>query len=247
MSKYRKNCRVLTSMCGRDGKMTIPQIFSAFMDIATEHAEILGIGYTELTPRHLFWITSKSRVHLIRAPRLLEEIVIETWPETPGALRCNRDYRILSGEDVLAEGKTEWTVFDLAASRVVPTAEFYPKGFETIEETVLPEGFDRIRDTFTDTEPFASYRVRSVDIDLGGHMNNVAYISAMAGCFSAEEWSRLRIRDVEVIYRAQTFENETLYFYRSEQEGVIDIKAAKEDGTAAALFRISGASGEASE
>ena len=153
--KFSKKCRVLASMCGNDGRMTFPQIFTAFMDIATEHAEVLGIGYSDLTPRQLFWITSKSKVRLYRSPMILEEIVIETWPERPGALRCNRDYRILSGEEVLAEGKTEWTVFDLRASRVMPTAEIYPADLIPIEDVVLPEGFSRFRDKFEDQEPFA--------------------------------------------------------------------------------------------
>ena len=39
------------SICDYSGKMGIPGIFDLFQDIATEHAEMIGVGFEDMKKR----------------------------------------------------------------------------------------------------------------------------------------------------------------------------------------------------
>ena len=90
---------------------------------------------------------------------------------------------------------------------------------------------------FSDAEALGVYMVRSTDIDLGGHMNNAAYISAFASLFSTDEWNSMSIREIDAVYRAQCFEKEELTALRVRKEDCFDVCFRKPDGTIAFLLR----------
>jgi len=132
--------------------------------------------------------------------------------------------------------------------RPVKVEEVYPEGLELLKEEVLPEPFTKISEDFKGCRKLGDYRIRSVDIDLGGHMNNVAYIMAMFGMLSSEEITSMSISDIEVCYRRSCYENETLEFYirptgqeteGTEQSRSWEIGALRNDGKAAFLSRLS--------
>ncbi len=78
--------------------------------------------------------------------------------------------------------------------------ELYPEGFVAHPEIAIEEPFVKFDRDF-EGEAFAKYRVRSTDIDFGGHMNNIAYIRDIAGAFSAKEWSAMNIKEMEIYYK----------------------------------------------
>jgi len=58
----------------------------------------------------------------------------------------------------------------------------------------------RFHEKFEDADLFSHYAVRSTDIDLGHHMNNVAYVRLLLDCFSAKELASGNIQSVELHY-----------------------------------------------
>ncbi len=226
-------------MCDSSAKLGIPDTFALFMDAATEHACALGCGLDTLGQRGLFWLTVRTRVRFFRRAHMLERVTLSTWPETPGKLRTNRDYRIEQGGELLAAGKTEWTVLDRNTGRLHPLEDVFTPGLEFGSEAVWTEPFTRMRDEPMET--FARYTVRSTDIDLGGHMNNVAYLRALAGAFTCEAWQALHIRELEIAYRASCFEGDTLLWQkRADPDGSLSLRAALEEGKTIALLRMQG-------
>ena len=221
--------RIPASACDHHARLSIPDTFAAFMDIATVHAEMLGVGADAMAARSLFWLTVRTRVRFLSRPKMGEEVLLETWPEKPARLRCNRCYRLRRGEEILALGKTEWAIMDMNTGTLHPAGDVFPADLDFREEPILPEPFLRIPDTFSDA-PFASYTVRSVDIDLGQHMNNVAYVRSMLGAFSNRELEELKIREVELSYRSSCYEGDKLLWQRRLTEEGLQLRAALEDG-----------------
>ena len=117
---------VRASQCDAAGKLGIPAVFALFMDMATEHADALGIGLRELGKRGLFWLAVRTRVRLYRRPAMLEKVQAATWPEKPGRIRCNRDYTVAAGDELLAQGRTEWAVIHPETGKLVSAGEIYP-------------------------------------------------------------------------------------------------------------------------
>lgn len=220
----KRELTVDPGVCDFSGALGIPDTFGICMDLAASHAASLGIGMWDLAARHLFWLTVKTRVHFLRRPRMCETITGETWPEPADKIRCNRDYRLLSGDEVLAIGKTEWAVVNTETGKLQSAAEIYPEGLEMRADVVWDEPFARLRDDFDGVPVFARHTVASTDIDVGGHMNNVAYVRALVGAFSSREWKELGVRDLEIHFKASCFEGQTIDMQRRECLGGLEIR-----------------------
>ena len=72
-----------------------------------------------------------------------------------------------------------------------------------------------------DWEVLGTYHVLSTDIDIGGHMNNCAYIRALQSFFTTEEWTAIRPSVFEIHYRKPSFEQETLLFRQMKKEKTV--------------------------
>ena len=116
-AQLSRELTILPSVCDAQLKLSIPDLFAQFMDVATLHAEALGVGANALVSRGISWITVKTKVHILRRPRLMETVTFSTRPLVPEKVRAIREYRLEKDGELLAEGKTEWAVIDLATGR----------------------------------------------------------------------------------------------------------------------------------
>ena len=234
---YERALTVLPSMCDAEGKLGVPQTFALFMDLATEHAELLGVGMGGLMKQGLFWLTVRTCIRFYRRPAMVETVTARTWPETPERSRCNRDYAILRGDRIIVAGKTEWMIMNLKTNRLHPVDGVFPADLEILEDKVLPEPFARMTDDFDGADSLGSYTVRSTDIDLGGHMNNAAYARAIAGAFTSEEWQSMRVSEMEIAFRTPCYEGSALQMQRRRTPEGVEVRLSCE-GKTVALARI---------
>ena len=230
---YQKHTQVELSRCAGDSRLSVPAVFEAFQDIAVEHAERLGLGAEAMTKRGLFWITAKTKVRIYRRPKLLSPITVETWPCLPGPVRADRCYRILQGEECVAEGRTEWAVIEIPEMRVHRLTDFYPEGMKLSDVVLLPDHFRRVSEDTSDCIEKPALTVRSVDIDLGGHMNNIAYIRELLSTYTTKELREMDIKGMEVCFKHPCYEGEVLHVYERKTESGREILLKKEDGTPA--------------
>lgn len=234
--KLQRTFLTAPDQCGMTGRLSPLAPFTIFQALASEHAEQIGVGFAAMEKRHEFWLTVHTRVEFDAQAGLLEELTGETWPEAcePGTLRCYRSYRLRRGQTVIARGRTQWAILG-PEGRVVPFgASGFPERFPFPAETAIDRLPQRFRDDFTDADVCFSYRVRSTDIDLGRHMNNVAYVRVLLGCLTAAELDA-GLTAMEVHYAAPCLENELLTVCCKREGGRLRLAVKKEDGRHAAL------------
>lgn len=235
---FEQTITVGPSLCDAAGLLSYHDAFGVCMDVAATHAQALGCGIYDLSPRGLFWITVKTQLSFFERPRMMERVTLRTWPEAPGKLRGNRSYEMRRGEHLLISGKTEWAVMQMQTKQLVFLSDVYPPELTFLPDSASPAPFARIPDEFDGCAPFASYTVRSTDIDVGGHMNNAAYLRAVFGAFSNEALRGTDIGRVDILFRSSCYEGETLSLRQKALDGGTDLRVGKPDGTTAALLRI---------
>ena len=229
--KYEVTREIGPSICDAAGKLSYAEAFGLFMDIATTHAEMLGIGLGAMAKKELFWLTVKTQVNFIRRPAMLQNVSLQTYPEKPDKMRGNRSYILGRVGEVLMTGKTEWAVINTQTHKLVPLDGIYPEELNFDTAPACPEPFARIADHFEGIEPYAEYRVRSMDIDVGGHMNNTAYARAVMGTFSVAELKSMNINRMDIIFRSSCYEGERLDFRRKQTETGLDIRVSRGEET----------------
>jgi acyl-CoA thioesterase FadM len=228
---YEKEALVAPSACDYDGLLGYPGTFALFMDLATEHALHLGVGFAAMRERDCFWLTVKTKIVFHDRPAISDAVRLVTWPEKPGPLRFNRSYELRRGEALLISGRTEWAVLNTATGTLVPSADIMPAGLAYEHGSAVSESYARIPDRFADADAFAEYTVRSADIDIGGHMNNAAYPRALFAAFPSAALKARNIRSVDLLFRAPCFEGDLLTLYKKEGEGALDLRMARGEET----------------
>lgn len=242
--KMTRDLKILPSMCDADSRLGIAAAMDIFQDTATLHADHFDIGPEGMKRRKYFWVITKTRIHINRMPEMMEDVQASTWIQAAERASCERDYSISKGDELLAYGRSVWAVISRDTGKLVHMNELYPE----LDFNVAPPDdrpFLRLSRKLENAEEIGRYTVRSVDIDLGGHMNNVNYVRAMLGCFASSEIREMNISEVEVNFISQTYEDETLSFIcrktEADDEGRIkaEIAAINKEGRAVFTASIS--------
>lgn len=209
-NKYSKQVTVTPGMCDYSGRLGIFDTFSLFMDLASEHADIIGIGQPYLVAHSMFWLTVKTRIRFHERPFMMGRMTASTWPVKPTSFRTDRCYRLQHNEDIIAEGCTEWAIMNLNENRLEKLNTLFPEGFQFSDDTVQFEGFPRIDPSFDGCRSLGEVMVTSSDVDLGHHMNNAAYIRAILGKYTTSQLEGMKIQEMSVIFKTSAHEGDVL-------------------------------------
>ena len=146
-------------------------------------------------------------------------------------VRCNRCYQIIKDNEILINGITEWVIID-ATTRTLRKVETtsYPNDIDWITEKSIEEKFRRFKDDFTENDVVYKRLIRSGDIDVTHHTNNVTYITMLLDTFSVKELENMSLKEIEVSYINESFEGETLSIYRKKREDGTYFSIKKDDG-----------------
>ena len=68
LEEYQKNLIISPSNADLTGKLSYPAAFSIFMDLAAEHAELLGLGSAAMAEKNRFWLTVKTKILFYSRP-----------------------------------------------------------------------------------------------------------------------------------------------------------------------------------
>ena len=234
----KKEQTIFTSTCDHNGKISLPSVFSIFMDLATEHGTAIKLGANDLLAKGCIWVISKTKIQFHKLPKFMDKVELETWPEKPGAIRCNRYYKISKDNEILIEGKSEWAIINFESQRLTKISEVYPTELTHREDKVADAPFVRINDDYNDAEILENYKIRSTDIDTSKHMNNAAYVKMIFGAFSTKELENMDIKEIDVLFKSQSFEGETLKICKREFESGFDIGVLHADGSIAVNARF---------
>lgn len=236
---FERGVLVTPELCGARAQLSPLGVFTIFQALSAQHSEQIGVGVSAMAERGEFWLALHSRVDFYHPAHLMDELTTATWPEPCGerSLRFFRSHSLHRGDELVAQGRFEWVVLG-ANGRPVPFGQSgFPKDFPYTDRVGLSAPPARFIDTLTDDDLAFSYTVRSTDIDFGHHMNNVAYVRVLLGCFPAELLDSGRIASIEVHYASPCLEGEELAVY-CRREGTLARLAIRRGGKAAVLAEV---------
>ncbi|MBR3199830.1 MAG: hypothetical protein IKG17_00645 [Mogibacterium sp.] len=227
---YTETVRALPSMCDDTSRISIPGFLDMFQDIAGFHAKSIGIGALELEEKGLFWIVSKIRLKINKRPLVQETLEETTWIQPAERVVCERDWSLNKDGEQIAYIRSMWALLKREDFRPALMADHYPDpDFIMAPPDDVP--FTRISKKFEEAELLGEYRIRSVDIDRGGHFNNGNYVRAMLGCFTCAELAEMNLTELDLQYHLQCYEGETIRFVKRPSENwLMEIGAVNEEG-----------------
>lgn len=212
----------------RYGKLKASSILDIFQDIASCHANELGIGFDAMIANKTIWVLSKVKFEVFKNPSLFETVHVKTWPLQPEKIIFTREYVISSANgDVIAKGTSEWVVIHSEKRRMVPPTDFFPikEGFN--EEKLFDGKIKKIPD-FEVTDEAYTLKTGFSDCDINGHVNNIRYASYVLDALNLTAESNIKLCQID--YTQEVVSGTTLYIHTKTEDNSIIAKGEDEDG-----------------
>ncbi len=91
--------------CNPQGRMPLTLLINRLIEIATLHANEIGIGYASLVGYRQTWVLSRVAVEMTRYPEVNDHYEIATWICSVNRLFSERDFCIYDSEGGVSAGR----------------------------------------------------------------------------------------------------------------------------------------------
>ncbi|MDD6213525.1 MAG: thioesterase [Clostridiales bacterium] len=205
---YQWKDRVRFSELGEDKKMTLPAVMNVMQDCSNYQSDHLGIGADYLQKRNRAWLLSFWQVIIDRLPQANELYTAETRAWKFERFYGQRNFALYDevGE-TMVRANSIWFFVDSGKMRPVrPEAEeIEPYGID--EPIDMPYAKGRKISLPESMNRETPIRVRHIQLDLNGHVNNGQYIRIAEEYFPRNE----QIRELRAEYRTAAREGDWIY------------------------------------
>ena len=204
MSAYIQKFQISSRDTDPGNRIRADAITGYMMEAAGRHADVWGMSLPALQSENRTWVLARLAARFYDRPGWKSEISVETWSRGFRGFPALRDFLVEGPNGLVARGCSVWFVLDLSTRKPVRLDGYSERGPALPDKTAgIPEpgkipAVDR-------WERETRIQVRSSDLDMNGHVNNVYYLDWTYEAVPPEVLSGMRIRDVVVHYTAETF------------------------------------------
>lgn len=217
LKEFSRTYFVTPGLCNARRELPVPLLVSNIIEIATEHANRLGIGFRRMTPLGTGWVLSRLSVQMSRYPRFDEHYTLTTWVEDWNRFFSVRDFAVTTPEgETLGYARTVWMVIDLTTHTNAGTTSLdFDKSLISPRPCII-DTFNKKAETTTSETNLYSFRY--TDIDFYGHVNTVRYIELLLNQFPLQLYEKAHVRLLEVSFRKEARYGETVEIEKTALE-----------------------------
>lgn len=200
--------------------LRLSSLFSMMQEAAYHHAEILGVGVSDLDKAEYLWVLSRVIIKVDRYPDWNEIIEIKTWPKGIKGLFALRDFKISDQQNnIIAKATTGWLIIDSKSRRPIRAIDAV-KAIETADESAIDEFPDKLPvcDDTTNRNFYADYST----IDSNKHVNNTKYVDWITDSIRKERLEKENIKKLQINFNSEMHWGDTLQLcYKDENNNRI--------------------------
>ena len=157
-------------------RVTATKMLVLMQETSNHHLESAGPSLDKLRDeRGLAFLLSKIRMRIYKPLYAAEDIEVQTWTYASRGYSFPRCYRIVRGEEIIAEADTVWALVDISSRALIKAADCDAYEFEdqAPSELDLPTRF-RLP-VGLELVSIGERRIVWSDLDYNMHMNNNGY------------------------------------------------------------------------
>lgn len=225
---YTQRYFLTAGECDARGEMPMTLIAERLIEIATNHANSVGIGYADLFP-DAGWVLSRLGIEMLKTPRINDEYTISTWVETWNRAFSERCFRFEDADgNVIGWARSIWVVINFETRRPVNLMQYGTADIEAKDMECAMTPLRRL--SLIDPTEIREYTFKVMDLDFNRHVNSVRYIEHILNLWPLEHYDAYRIDKFEIAYQHECHAGETVAFAMkdtalspSEAEAAVDI------------------------
>ena len=215
---YTKQQIVSSNYIGADAKLSALGVFQLVENAITEGMAAQHIdGLTIKRLYNAFWVFTKNKVKILGTVGWGETITIESYVSSISAAKLSVDTAIKNADrQIVAYSRCEMCPLDVATGRILRTSAVGVNDTVSVEPAQMDVTFDKLE---CDNLPVVEeVTVRSTNIDFSRHANNVEYLRFVFNTYPVEDLLSRPIRELEVNYVSQSYENDVLSVHKKAAE-----------------------------
>jgi medium-chain acyl-[acyl-carrier-protein] hydrolase len=201
-----------------NNKIKISSVFNLLQDVASVHADLLGLGFQDLNKLDLGWVLSWVKLNIERYPSFGDSITIKTWPRCKFKLYSMRDYSMQdTGGKILLNATSAWLPINTKSKRIIDTKNL-PRVINYQPDLIAVEEFPDKIITGATQEILLHKKFKYTDIDINQHVNNTRYIEMILDCYPADHYAVNQIKSFEISFSSESFFDDEIEITRSSEE-----------------------------
>ncbi len=220
-----------------DGLIGLRGIMHYFQNIHTWHLHSINKGNDVIPQQYgAGWVYTRYRVLMNQKIDYTDELILKAWMEPyRQPVLVNENVEVCQHGKLVACGKLEGCVFSLIRQRPLRLSAIeFPDNFAEDIPNEVP-GFLGIEKTIEGTEPRYIRTVRTSDLDVNRHMNNLRYIEMFQDAYECHFWREFEPKEMEICFTSQCKEGEDVSVRSRIADGVVHLAALHSDGKIAAM------------
>lgn len=203
MQSYTHEFYLTAAEVNAQEEMPLSSLVNLVIDVATAHANLLGVGYAHMMETNSSWVLSRLNADILTMPTVNRSYRMVTWVESLNRLFSDRLFRLEDAAtgDVMAWIHTTWMAIDMDTRRPTDLTRH-----QALAEVVSEREFGGSRGGKLlplPAECAASYPylVRFSDIDVNRHLTTRRYIQLLVDLWPLEMYERNRVERFEIAFK----------------------------------------------
>lgn len=196
--------------CDAEERMPLTRIAERIIEVATDHANALGIGYSTLIKYNIGWVLGRVSIQMDRYPGINETYTLTTWIESINRRFSERNFRITDAEGrVLGYARTVWSAIDFGNRN---GADLGLLDLDGLPEPGLPCPIDktpRIPALPADARS-TDYTFRYCDLDFNRHVNTIRYLELLMDQWDLAHYDAMQPARLDLLFHHECRFGETI-------------------------------------
>lgn len=211
-------------------KLSVSELIR-FLQITTfNHSNLIQLDHKTMQEKsNAFWVITKLKVKINKDVLSGSNLKVATWTQPLSTIRAIRDFKVKQKNSVIAIGKAEWCCLDFDTRKIRKLSSISYPDLEMKETSVNDIEFNNLYQEFNDKNCVYSKTIRSSDIDVNNHTNNLKYNLMALDAFSTEELSKLVIKEYEIHFVNESKEGEIINVFKKKVNSTFYIEGRVED------------------
>lgn len=200
-----------------NSKVSVVELMKLFQIATFNHSQKIGLDHETMEKKsNVFWVVTKMKLCLNGDICSQDKVSVTTWTHPIGAVRALRDCVIKNKNSIKVKGTSEWCCLDYETRKLRKLSSIQYPDLEMKKTNNNNTVFTNLREEVESSNLVYSKTIRSTDIDLNNHTNNMIYNYMVFDAFSVAELKQIKIKEYEMYFVNESKEGDVIDIYKKK-------------------------------
>lgn len=216
-SSFSRSWFLSAAEVNAQGELSLPLLTQKIIDVATGHANSLGIGNPSMASLGCGWVLSRLAVEMEEYPQVNQTYSITTWVETWNRRFSVRNFTVNDASgNVIGHATSVWMVLNYR-TRENAGLSHLSLAPDMISGAAVPIARPGRHAVTEAAQTDRTYTFRYCDLDFYRHVNTVRYIDLLLNTFTLECMDTHRVSRLDIAFMHEGHYGQTVRILKEEK------------------------------